>query len=494
MRNASALFWMSVCLAMVVLGPGQAQATPRTPCGEALDWLIRTFAANDAGYSYVADRRGYAVVEQHNAHHRSLAESISDDQACEGAMKTWLEFFRSGHIGVRLNQEADPDEAKSEASLKDFYATFPRLDLSIEDFVAGAQALPPGGFQGVWQSGVYRVGITRDPETGEFIGFIVEADGVYWHPGQIKLRFKEHPQTGVLSGEFFMRDHSVQAIEPVRLLSDNILRAGFSTWQRVLPTSELSADEALYLESVNSNQPFFRVLSDHTAYLRIPSFAYEQKKHIDAVLREHGPKIDQTSNLIIDVRGNGGGSDASYAGLVPLIYTNPIRVVGADLLSTPLNNAKYAAILEDDGWSDEDKEWVRRIYDKLNAEPGGFVSVDQHPVSVQREEEVAANPKQVAILIDDGNASTTEQFILAARQSWKTKLFGVPTMGILDFSNVHQVQSPDGRFTLWYATSKSRRLPAFPVDDVGLQPDYHLDDDIPHHLWVSHVRAILEMN
>jgi hypothetical protein len=479
-------------LALAFAASGQVVADTASSCGANMKWLIATFAENDAGYAYVVDAKGPAALEQHNARHELMAESADDSQACEDAMRSWLEFFRRGHIGVRAVEEPPTSDSPGEEALREYYGTFPIHDIDVEAFLEGMREIPANSIEGVWRYGIYTVGITKAEGGEEYVGFVIEADGVYWHPGQVKLRFSEDRASEVLSGEFFMRDHSARSIEPVRLMSDNILQAGFSTWRRVLPDSALSADEAFYLESADAERPYFRALSDKTGYVRIPSFAYEDKIHIDAVIQDHGPEISARANLIIDLRGNGGGSDASYWSLLPLLYTNPIRVVGVEMLSTPLNNAKYAEILHDDAWSDDDKAWIKDIYDRLNDDLGRFVSIAEHPVTVHEAEQAMPTPERVAIIIDERNASTTEQFILASKQSLKTKLFGVATMGVLDFANVHQAHSPDGRFVLWYATSITRRLPHFPVDGIGLQPDYYLDDAIPSHMWVSHVQAIME--
>jgi C-terminal processing protease CtpA/Prc len=100
-------------------------------------------------------------------------------------------------------------------------------------------------------------------------------------------------------------------------------------------------------------------------------------------------------------------------------------------------------------------------------------------------------PENVAILVNKSCASSTEQFLLAAKQSSKVKIFGTLTSGFLDFSNLNMVDSPCGNFKLYYAMSKGVDLEDYPIDNTGIQPDYYLDDEIPEYQWMDYVSNIL---
>ncbi len=59
---------------------------------------------------------------------------------------------------------------------------------------------------------------------------------------------------------------------------------------------------------------------------------------------------------------------------------------------------------------------------------------------------------------------------------------------MLDISNVNIVTSPCGDIELYYGLSKSYRIPDFPVDDIGLQPDVFIDKTIDPKNWLNFVR------
>ena len=137
------------------------------------------------------------------------------------------------------------------------------------------------------------------------------------------------------------------------------------------------------------------------------------------------------------------------------------------------------------------QKWAKSMYDKLQERLGEFVFPFNVPIEIELQDTVYKYPKNVGIMINEGNASTTEQFLLAAKQSKKVKLFGTTTMGALDISNMASVESLCKEFQLWYCMSRSLRIPEFTIDDIGLQPDYFLDKSIPQYKWVEFVNEIL---
>jgi C-terminal processing protease CtpA/Prc len=164
-----------------------------------------------------------------------------------------------------------------------------------------------------------------------------------------------------------------------------------------------------------------------------------------------------------------------------------------EFLSTPLNNTRMEKYFDIPNLSESDKKEVQEALAKLNANLGKFVSFnDSELVFVQKENKVLPSPENVAIIINQNNGSTAEQFLLAAKQSKKTKLFGVTTMGVLDISNMYFVTSPTKEFTLGYCLSKSNRIPDMAIDGKGIMPDYYIDKTIPDAEWLNFVKNIME--
>lgn len=217
---------------------------------------------------------------------------------------------------------------------------------------------------------------------------------------------------------------------------------------------------------------YFRNLDAETNLIRIASFNHLYKKVIDSIIKANYSVITSTKYLLIDLRGNGGGSDVSYEELMPFIYTNPIHVVGMDKLSTPDNIAKYETILKDDNYPQSTREYAKKIIERLKANPGKFLAGDDDTFRLKA---ILPFPALVGVLVDKKCGSTTEQFLLAAKQSKKVVMFGENSAGVLDYANMHFLNFPCYEWRLGYATSRSRRLPEQPVDNIGISPDIHLE-------------------
>lgn len=224
----------------------------------------------------------------------------------------------------------------------------------------------------------------------------------------------------------------------------------------------------------NTPGPAFRILSAKSALLTVPSFADQAGEPIARILEEHARDIAQRPNLIIDVRGNSGGSDWTYQPLLPLVAANTRRDVGAMLLATPANSAANRALcnlMAPD--SKQCRDTARAASEAMDrAPPGTFIAIPgERAVEIVEPEKVAPYPQRVGVLVDKRCGSTCEEFLLAVRQSFKVKLFGQSSAGSLDYSNLRPFTLPSGKRLLMYATSRSLRLPQFSVDAAGIPPD-----------------------
>lgn len=264
-------------------------------------------------------------------------------------------------------------------------------------------------------------------------------------------------------------------------------------------TNGLPEGGPLYQRFLSATDPFAETINDNTLYLRVPSFRASEKNKIDSLIELNRADILSKENLIIDIRNGTGGSDDSFEELLPFLYTNPVRNPWVVFLSTKLNNQRMYDLATNTGFAEEQgiqlskeqMEEYRTYYDTLSNHLGEFVNLNSEKVSITTYDTVYAYPKNIGILINGNNASTDEQFLLAAKQSKKVKLFGTTTKGALDISNLFLAYSPEEDFVLVYALSKSLRIPDLLVDDIGIQPDFFIDDEIPRSEWIDYVAKVL---
>jgi hypothetical protein len=459
-------------------------------CKSNFGWLKKTFEENDAGYAYAMEKKGVKLYEAHNQQIAEKVLAAETLQECQAVLNEWLTFFRPGHIGIGLHESVTQQGGNQNPA--NAFPDWETYSMPTEDFKAYLDQKEDPGFEGIWETSSYGIGIKRQGDS--YIGFIVYSGAETWKESQVKLKFRWAEESG--SGVFYMYDHSPVEFGKVNLVGRNHLQLGGFTLSRKYPEYTDDLKFEAYFKSMDAETPYLDRLGETTLYLRIPSFQGSQKQAIDSVIAANGDRILSTENLIIDIRNGTGGSDSSYKELLPFLYTNPIREVGLEYLSTPLNNQRMLDFINkpEYGFNEAGKKWAQESFDKLAQREGEFVSLNDHPVTVIEYDTIYPNPRNIGIIINEGNGSTDEQFLLAAKQSKKVKLFGTSTIGVLDVSNMYFVPSPCNEFELGYSLTRSMRIPDFTIDEHGIQPDYYMDRGIPEYQWVEYTESILSGN
>jgi len=456
-------------------------------CVSNFKWVKEIFEENDAGFSYALEVNGVSAYEDHNSLFVNRLQKVKDQSECLVILNEWLSFFRSGHLRLRpLNQESDLESNLSDTSIIDRYKDSPSLDINLNEFENYLRDKEKIDYEGIWISEPYKLGVKKINHT--FIGFVIEADGQYWKKGQIKFEINSDNST-----VYYMRDHSEVKFEAAELWGLDHIIFGFVNLRRAVPTSKNNPEIDRYFKSLSSNKPYFEVIDENTTYLRIPSFGNSEKTKIDSVIQSNMEIITNKQNLIIDIRNNGGGSDRSYEKILPILYTNPIRKVGMEFLSTELNNQRMSDFTNnpEHGFNEEEIQYFKESLDKLSNNIGEFVNLDSTEVEIETFNTVYNYPENIGIIINEYCGSTSEQFLLAARQSKKVKLFGSTTAGVLDISNMNFVNSPCNEYQLGYCLSKSMRIPEMVIDGKGIQPDYYLGKGLKKYQWLEQVTKIL---
>jgi hypothetical protein len=232
----------------------------------------------------------------------------------------------------------------------------------------------------------------------------------------------------------------------------------------------------------DDRRPVARPLSERAFLIRVPSFAVGLGPAIDTIVVEHEEALRAHEILIVDLRGNGGGSDTTWTDLVKPIYTDPMERWGVRWYPTEGNARAIEEQVEQmrtDPRSASMCDAMQQIADGMREHLGeGPVSLGASPGRTVTLPNVWDTPRRVGIVADRTCASACENFLLAARQSTKVTVFGSATYGVTDFQNIRAAELPSGDRQLRFAMSISERVLETGDRRRGIVPDEELPSEL----------------
>ncbi|HYC29723.1 MAG TPA: S41 family peptidase, partial [Chitinophagaceae bacterium] len=339
--------------------------------------------------------------------------------------------------------------------------------------------------EGIWQNeaGNYTVGIRY--QNDKYTAFILKADSIYWMPGQIKMEIGSSKE----SVNFYMRDHSLQTYT----VNMDDIGNGYFDIQNIGKWLKLDDKGKIVYKDYYPNAGIvsFKKINDNTNLITIRSFSEEYRKLIDSVVSANDKTIRAADNLIIDVRGNGGGSDISYAPLEKYLFTHPYISIGAEVYCTNDNIDKFRGLVTNPVFTPQEQENFKTRVKGMEQHLNQYWS--SYPVYNNSDTfPVLAQPKRIAVIIDSFCGSTTEQFLLdPVLNSKKVTIFGTHSAGVLDYANNYFFRVPNTDFTVNYPTSRSSRIDLGKgIDNKGIQPNIQLDNSTKD--WVKYASNYLE--
>ncbi len=207
---------------------------------------------------------------------------------------------------------------------------------------------------------------------------------------------------------------------------------------------------------------YSRSYGDDTLYLRFADFVDAQATA--KLYEDCREALEKCKNLIVDVRGNGGGADGCFIPLIEYSFPagepvdNYIKPEYPVAINYSERNCDDRLKLLKSFFGDDVPEDVKPMVDKmladLDANRGkGFVDEDEEMFKGLTGK---ANPEKVWVLTDEGCGSSGDAFVEAMSFSPKVTVVGRPTCGITDYSNLNMVSFDD--FQFMYPTSRDSRI------------------------------------
>lgn len=450
-------------------------------CLQDLEGLNRTVQADYAGFRLEITGTRREVFDRMLDSVRTRAAGASGD-ACLSVLQSYTDFFDDPHLFIYQSTRVDSAESARRAAQAE------RLPGGVESAQAylRSHADHLDAIEGVWRASGLRIAVVREPSRGPraFVAVVLDGDTSTWTPGTVRGRFVK---TGddQYDGELFERNFARRLVRPA-IYKRVLLRFDPGMWGKESPV--LAADSGL-VDPVDPHRATL-VIRSGVPILSIPSHDPSYRPFLDSLLTRNRDVLTRADRLVIDLRGNEGGSSGTTAGVLPYLVTDsqrpsyfkdrsayPDHGKGV-MLSSPDQIAYAIGSIMGGDTSDPS---AKRFLDRLRAHPGGFAtfadSLDPPSTPAARISPIYG-PRAVGILVDHGTVSAGEAFLIQAMRSMRVTTFGQATAGALDYQTVRIVRFlPDeSRWRVGYPTITAHPdLPANGIRGKGIRPDRPVD-------------------
>jgi hypothetical protein len=444
------------------------------PCAEILDMTIRRVEDTYIGYRLeVTDENRPAYEARKDASRRKASKPGAD---CFLVVREWVDGFGDPHLFLIESPTFSDDQLDS---LRATAVHTEWTERSLRQaFDRNRAALDP--IEGFWYGQDGRYGIVRAEEAAgdgreaaTFVAVVLDTTDEGWVPGEEKARFERTAEG--YDAVYRVADHSTRR-HPAKLHRGNFLTMPAIGWAKTEPLPPGTHP----LHPVDPRAPTLEVLGDSVVLVSVTSHGYSNRERLDSLVTANEERLLAARLLIVDVRGNGGGSSLTTQPLMPFIYATPERDDVPGPKGDPVVLASADNLAYFSRWkSDDSPAWLLDLLARIGQNYGEVIPFQDPPDTTRSwvPEIWHETPRHVAILQDGGSGSAAEAFILFALHSPRVTTFGAPTRGMIDYQNVGivRVGCPDSDLLLGYPTiAASPELPEGGLNATGILPDVEM--------------------
>jgi len=186
-------------------------------------------------------------------------------------------------------------------------------------------------------------------------------------------------------------------------------------------------------------------VDSYTWLIRVPSCSTDNHEWTIKALQQFDES--DCENLIIDVRGNGGGSDGVWPRFYDLLYDHPNKPFICWFRNTPENVNQWKSF-----WQSNDK-YARSFIEECEYSKKKFLKWVETSGDTGRKP--TTRIRRAAILVDMMTASAAESIAeFAKKHSNRTKVYGIGnTLGCELTGNCREGVLPNSKIKLSYATT-----------------------------------------
>lgn len=384
------------------------------------------------------------------------ASLVENERRCFEVIEKYTSWFKDRHVGVWFGIQSSA-------------TSIPKVSLSeIRD--AGSLN-SKDELEGIWSNAdrTEQYAIIKDKSLGnKYVAVTIKSADSAWVPGMVKVEFYNYDKTQKLYRGMFYQKNFSGVLSGFTVTNDKIDHWFGPSWYRNVEDYQLRNVKTEKEETV-----LFKSLNKDFVYLKLGRFNQTDVDKLDSLLIANRLIIQNTKNLIIDLRGNPGGNSSSSQEMIKLIYTNPIIYPAWKYRSSPELIRSKKAVLAKLSKEDPYKRLAseQKLLKKLIQNRGQLVSGGDS--AVRTVDSVSRYPERIALLVDKGSGSSAEFFTFESKQSKKVTIFGENTAGVMDYGEVQEFNLSCGRYIVaipWGQNGWIERF-GFRIDNIGFVPD-----------------------
>ena len=474
-RRAIVCAIASGLLTAVVAVPLPAQTSrPALPC-DCAAILSATVDRIEADYvAFPLEVRGDRAIAW-RAHVDSLRPLAAgaDAGACSALLRRLVRYFRDGHLLIIDRPAADSAGLTARRDARPRHpisASDPWHERAVRDSLIArrARGIVLAPVEGIWRGPGYRIAVIADSDARDrATGVVVAVDSGPWVPGQVRAEFVRDDDGKWVATVW--DDTFLPRTSPVELSRGALLRMAPMLWGRVDPSAALA-----FIDTLDPRRPVVAFPDDSTAVISVVTFDPAYGGVLAAAIDAAWDRLRTRQRLVVDLRGNEGGSSGQVAPLLPFLWSDRLPTDQADATrpaeALVRSSPTMIAAWERMGWT------PKGLVDRLRAHPGALI-----PFDPTAREQLPPRPRKrpredqhVFVLTDGATVSAAEQVVLWARRMGRATIVGAPTGGSIDYQStiLARVACPAmGQTLSMPLIATSGRLPAGGHNATGIVPD-----------------------
>jgi len=440
-------------------------------CQGELNFVINYYEENLPGFIDNVNEKNQSEYNNFKVQLLELSKNdCENENLCFKILLNYVESFRDNHSSIYANNSVSINE-NSEEEVNQFLNSDVYNSREVIDEFQTTSNAPLNSIENKYQTAdsSYTVAIVKSRnQFRDYAGVILESRSQLWKKGHVKFELKEVGKN-TYDMIMYMRNHSLRYYKNVKLV-DGILN---DSWYNL----NLKENKSFNIDT--RRDLTFLELDDETNYLYIPTFNGDWFSRLNEFYQKHDSKIQSKPYLILDVRNNGGGSDANVRPILKYIYSKPFRTDDVDIYATEENIRKgsewYERMKKDTiNYSDEILNRVHSEIERMKSVPNKTF-IERSRGQLVELETILPSPKKIAIITNKYCASSCETLLFWATESDKTIIVGENSGGYVGYGEIGAVKTPYFNFELGCTMTRYKKQRKYEV--IGIPPKHYLNNN-----------------